>query len=613
MNNFKELAKLVKKRKEKINALYESSLKTQNLSGELLEALHLCELKPSKTLILAILRRFVDMKEENLVEEFKKNHFSKEKIISLKHQIYDLVCKFYTKEHEALIAQIQDEKLVDDFYLALIQGVHEIGLVMNDFQKVWTKQIIETNNEILATQFQSLDEALAFLKKQNLYQKDRNNEPCERCYAALVRIGQMWKISPYAQIFENEILRLEYAFDVMIQRLQNLAKQEDEYAYITYLEKLKLAFCQKDNDEVIRSWQEAELAWMSVRSPLQIGHPLEYYEDNYTHAVALEWDIRLADESDFDAKEFNTQIKESFNKLYNNTNLQDENLQTEVMSNLEKTQLYICMPMIYYGAEMNGLFSAQVVPNDEFVSSKAGKKIFAFLNFVYENAKTKPFMKISSQVFDKEFLDYGREILFYKEEIWKKVYEVSTIGHEFGHIFFIAKDSEKKMNESGVFKNIEEFKATSGGLMNFFFHEKEELKMPVFHELIKRAVGLIAWQRVEEVKPYYTEGLIHLSILFRSGVLEFEGNQLKVDFSLRSYENFKEEMIRVYIKLAKCYMKRLDAWEFLKHFCKFEDQIFLPLDEKCEKFVKYYYDLHEQMGNEIDESGEFEKYKAKIA
>ncbi len=40
--------------------------------------------------------------------------------------------------------------------------------------------------------------------------------------------------------------------------------------------------------------------------------------------------------------------------------------------------------------------------------------------------------------------------------------------------------------------------------------------MPVFHELIKRAIGLISWQRVDEVKPYYTEGLIHLSLLLKA-------------------------------------------------------------------------------------------------
>lgn len=49
-------------------------------------------------------------------------------------------------------------------------------------------------------------------------------------------------------------------------------------------------------------------------------------------------------------------------------------------------------------------------------------------------------------------MDYGRDILFFKEKIWKRVYEVSTIGHEFGHIFFIAKDSEKLMNQSGFLK-----------------------------------------------------------------------------------------------------------------------------------------------------------------
>jgi len=32
-------------------------------------------------------------------------------------------------------------------------------------------------------------------------------------------------------------------------------------------------------------------------------------------------------------------------------------------------------PMPIYGAEFNGLFSAQVVPNDEIVSAEFGKKI----------------------------------------------------------------------------------------------------------------------------------------------------------------------------------------------------------------------------------------------
>lgn len=611
-NNFKELAQLVKKRKAKINALYEEVLQTGVLKDELLNAFNISTLKQDKTAILAILRRFVDLKEENLVEEFKKAGFSQEKIIHLKHQIYDEVRKFYEKEHKALIKEIEKNKLLEDFFLELVKGIHNIGLVMNEFAKTWTKHIIETNNPALAKEFANLDEALAFLRTHQLYQKDSNDEICERSYGALIRLDGKWKFLPYALVFEKEVLKLKKAFDEMLEMLEKTAKKDEHFAYIEYLKKLQLAFCEKDNDKVIQRWQEAEFAWLKVKSPLQVGHPLEYYEDSYTHAVALEWDLRLNDESEFNKQSFNAQIKESFEFVCNEIELKDRNLHQEVLDNLNKTQLYICMPMLYYGAELNGLFSAQVVPNDEFVSARAGKKIFAFLNFVYENAKTKPFMRLASEVFDEEFLDYGREILFCKEKIWKKVYEVSTIGHEFGHIFFIAKNSEKLMNESGVFKNIEEFKATTGGLVNFFLHEEKELIMPVFHELIKRAVTLIAWQRVEEVKPYYTEGLIHLHLLFESGVFDFKNQHLSVNFSKKAYEEWKKVVLKTYFSLAKHYSNKKDAKEFLEQFCLFENEIFLPKQEKCKNFVKFYYELYEKIGNEIDESGKFEYYKAKI-
>jgi len=38
------------------------------------------------------------------------------------------------------------------------------------------------------------------------------------------------------------------------------------------------------------------MAWMELKTPFQIGHPLEFYEDVYRKAVAIEWDLRLKDE-----------------------------------------------------------------------------------------------------------------------------------------------------------------------------------------------------------------------------------------------------------------------------------------------------------------------------
>lgn len=610
MNNFTEVLQLVKKRKDQINSLYE--ILDKDSIGSYFESLiSLSGLKKEKNTILAILRRLVDLKEENLVKELEKNNFSEEKIIQIKHLFYNEVRKFYEREHQELIDEIKSKKLLNDFYQTLIQGVHDIGLIMNDFESSWTKEIIEKNNKILSSMFKDLDLALDFLKQNKLYQVDREGKICERSYGVLVRIGQIWRFVPYAKFFENEILRLEFAFDSMIDKLKKFANINEEFAYIKYLVKLKAAFCERQEDKVIEAWQEAELAWMEVKSPLQVGHPLEYYEDNYTHAVALEWDIRLQDESCFDVAKFINQINTSFEKICKNIDLDNDSLKTEVFNNINKTQLYICTPMIFYGAELRGLFSAQVVPNDEFVSAKLGKKIFAFLNFVYESAKSKPFMKLSNIIFNKEFLDYGRKILFFKEEVWKRVYEISTIGHEFGHIFFIDQESEKLMNQSGYFKNIEEYKATTGGLVNFFYHEVDELRMPVFHELIKRAISLIAWQKTEEVKPYYTEGLIHLDLLFRSGVLSFKNKKLSVNFTLEFYERFKNLTLQNYYNLAKHYTEKKDAKVFLNLFCILENGIFLPINEECRDFVLYYYDLYEQIGNELDDSKEFEKYKEK--
>lgn len=608
MNHFKELSQLVKHRKAKINALYE--ILDNNESHQSIENLiKLSGLEKEPSVILAALRRLVDLKEENFVKEFQKYHFKDEKITEIKHLLYNEVRKFYEEEHQNLILEIKQKKLLNDFYQALIEGVHRIGLVMNAFEVVWTKEILEKNNKILAQLFPNLDDALEFLRQNKLYQLNPQGQICERSYGVLVKIGNLWKFVPYARFFENEILKLEFAFDTMLAQLKNFAQNEEEFAYIEYFNKLKEAFCEKEDEKIISAWQEAELAWLKVKSPLQVGHPLEYYEDNYTHAVALEWDLRLEDESAFDALNFSKEIKESFTRVYENIGIIDENLKNEVHHNIAKTQLYICTPMIFYGAELKGLFSAQVVPNDEFVSKKAGKKIFAFLNFVYESTKSKPFMRISSEIFDKKFLDFSREILFFKEEIWKRVYEISTIGHEFGHIFFIAEETEKQMNQSGFFKNIEEYKATAGGLVNFFYHEQEELKMPVFNELIKRAVGLIAWQRVDELKPYYTEALIHLSLLFESGTLEFKNNEFKVNFTLDFYEKFKELCLKNYHDLARHYVLRLDAREFLNRFCILEEGVFLPQSEECRDFVKFYYELYEKIGNDTDTSGEFERYK----
>lgn len=604
MSNFKELNLIVKKYKEELNLLY------KNMDDEIIkQASQICGLDDSKESKIAVLRRVVDLKEEGIINALEKLGKNNQEIEQIKAKMYDFVSEFYIKRHESLIREIQNADILSDFDLELIKSTHQIGIALTKMQKKWQTHIIDGINKEFDSKFKSISEASEFITANKLYQLNSDKSRCDRVYGAVIKNANNYELAPYAVAFEDEMKLVLKAFDESLVALKTLSQNDSDESYITYLNALKIAFAQRQNDKVIPAWQDAERAWMNTKGDIQIGHPLEYYEDAYTHAVALEWDIRLVDDLSINEAKFKNDIKESFDQIYASLDVQNSNMKKLVYSNIDKTQLYISNPMVYYGAQFNGLFSAQVVPNDEIVSKECGKKIFAFVNFVYESTKAKPFMRLASEIFSKDFLDFGREILYKKPEIWKKVYEISTIGHEFGHILFIDSDTENLMNKNGEFKFIEEYKATTGGLVNFFLHEEEAHKMAVFHELIKRSVGLISWQKVTQTWAYYCEGLIHLSLLFASKVLSFEGQKLSIDFTFESYERFKSVVMQNYLDLATHYTNKLDASDFLAKFANFDGEVYLPNDEQTCKFVKHYYSRYEKIANEIDESGEWQRWQ----
>lgn len=601
---YKKLNEISKSFKNGLNSLYKDMDNPIILNG-----LKIANLTPTNTTKLAMVSRIVDLKFQGIENELKRLNLSKEQIKNINLNLYDYVSEFYIDLFDKMLKQVNDENLLDEFEMELLWSVHRIGIAITKMQKIWQHHIIDEINEEFESKFSSISQAMKFISQNGLYQIDSDGLRCDRVYGAVIKSNDSYKMVPYMVAFKEECSAVVEEFENSIKILKPLSKTSQDSAYISYLEALKIAFKESDNNLVVARWQDAERAWMQTRGTIQIGHPLEYYEDAYTHAVALEWDIRLSEDGGINEQGLKDSIKDSFNQIYSKTGVKNPNMAALVHSNIDKTQLYISTPMLYYGAEFNGLFSAQVVPNDEKVSGECGKKIFAFVDFVYQSSKAKPFMKLASEIFDKQFLDYGREILFKNEKIWKQVYEISTIGHEFGHILFMDSDSENIMNTGGEFKFIEEYKATTGGLINFFLHEIEELKMPVFAELIKRSVGLIAWQKVAETRAYYCEGLIHLDLLFKAGVLSFNGAKLSVKFDIQSYEAFKVLVMQNYINLATHYAKKLNASEFLAIFAKFDGEVYLPTDSIVAEFVKYYYSRYEAIGNEIDDSNEWQKWQ----
>jgi hypothetical protein len=157
------------------------------------------------------------------------------------------------------------------------------------------------------------------------------------------------------------------------------------------------------------------------------------------------------------------------------------------------------------------------------------------------------------------------------------------------------------MNKTGNFKNIEEFKATTGGLVSFFIGNSEsELSLQVLIDSIKRAVGLIGWMEVDEVQPYYCEGLIHLTGLFESKVLVWENKKLSIDLSEEAFAVLKQWYIKTYQELALHYLEKKDATLFLNQFATKTGKYFMPNNATISDFVSHYFERYKAIGQELD-------------
>jgi len=469
---------------------------------------------------------------------------------------------------------------------------------MSVWQSHWTHHIIHSVNLELSEMFNG-DDAKVFemLQSESLLDTDESGSIGDRSYSVLKKEDSEYKSVAYAEAFAKEVTEVTTALEQLIALLN---RHEDDVfdqkaQWTAYFTALKIAFEHTKTDELIGKWAEVDRRWMAVTTPLQVGHPLEYYEDHYRKAVALEWDLRIINPKLQEGSSTRSNIKLFSYEMAKEYGEEALHTISKNLLQVDETQLYIGQPVLYYGAEFNGLFSAQVVPNDEQVSAELGKKIFAYADFVMESKKSKPVMKLSVETMGEDFVKKQKDLVDNEPELWHELYDISTVGHEYGHILWIDADTETMMNSSGQFKNIEEFKATTGGLMAFFANEKEALKNHIIDDLVGRAVGLMAWREVGEVLPYYCEGLIHLDILFGSGVIRYDE---KIQINYSKYDEMKNGYHSAYKKLAKHYLDKVDANIYLNNYAQKTEGIYLPVKDEIKEFVEHYYKRYKEIGQQ---------------
>lgn len=669
-------------------------------------------LKNTDELCLALIERVVSLKENSILNILKKLDFTEEKIDKAREILLNITEEFSMQNTRNLLDFVEKNNLLTPIFRVILRGCYEVGLGFNAFFKAWQKRLILGINRDLEKKYNG--DMNAILKALEAAREiSLNGEISSRSYSVAILKSSdakaqfsiesnsiestsqkaqknSYRAVAYAEYFESEISNVCASLDKLIKTLQNTKESANSFArtleqkseHIAYFKALRAALSERDTRKLLPLWQEVDIAWMALNSPIQIGHPLEFYEDHYRCAVAPEWDLRIAriwrgidlcdldfiesinniENFNLDSIEIKTDILFSVNKdevskffesefiKFNKTNNSEQILHS-VRKSLSKSECYGGQPLAFFGAELNGLFSAQVVPNDEMVSKKYGKKIFYFPDRVLAQARAKPFLLLGRLAWEKNVRDFGRELLFLRQNDWYKVYDFSTNGHEFGHILWVGDDSESIMNKSGMFKNVEEYKATMGGLALYFWRFKLNFdsniktsfkdiesnseilnKTPLLKEMLysaaSRAVGLIAWQREGEVLPYYCEGLIHLSVLFESGFLKLNLDSMKALNEylnklnnenyieiLEKLRNFDKALLSLdfnavkscvelykkrYFELCELYLNKQDSIEFLSRFAVLKDGIFLPKDSEISSFVGLYYRLYQNFGQVAD-------------
>jgi len=576
------------------------------------------ELEMNDDLRFALVTRLVSLRDDSLVQVLKKAKKNEEQIIELQEDAYCFVRDFWHEKHKNTVDYIKNNNLLSPFYQAIFEGVYNVGLKMSSWQSLWTAHIINDINKELMTKFDGNEEEIfKYLENNKLFDLGHNSMIADRSYSALVKEKDGYKSQAYIKAFKTQTTAV---IDALEEFEESLIELEDDiygekWNYILYIQTLIKAFGEEKTHLLVERWADVDRAWMKIKSPIQIGHPLEYYEDHFRKAVALEWDIRLTNPEFVQDDNRVNKMKSAFAKIYEMQEHSKENKSVYDFSlkSMDKVQLYVGRPAMFFGAEMNGLFSAQVVPNDEIVSKEEGKKIFAFSDEILQSTRAKPFLKLSSEVFGQELLNEDREFLFNETTAWHKVYDITTIGHEYGHILWCDDETESVMNKSGNFKNIEEFKATTGGLVSFFLDESNDeknLEKQVLIDTVKRAVGLMAWMEVDEVQPYYCEGIIHLNGLFNSSILSWDekNEKLNIDLSDCKYEELKKWYIQTYSALAKHYLDKKDASLFLSKYAVKEDKYFMPVNKNINSFVKSYFKRYQEIGQELDTVDKKENY-----
>lgn len=545
--------------------------------------------------------RIVNFKWEPLIEYLEKHKHKN--IASLEESTYIWTKEYHFWIFERILEQIQSENIISDFYFEVLRQTHLTGEAFCDFHLAWNHHLLYVINPHLEEKFwESPWDIISFLRNEGLLDMWHKWLEADRSYSVVCKEDGKYLALAYIEAFPKEtraIIKALHSFQNALMPLED-SDYNRKQEYIDYLQAIIDAFAETNRHELVTKWSKVDEKWMAIDTPFQIVHPIEYYEDKYRKAVSPEWDIRIDDTKTLQS-EILTDVKSMYESMYDNIWRETYKTSYEFsLDSLNRTQLHICSTLFSYGSRMTNMYSAQVIPNDAVITAQCWKKIFALPAFILESQKNSPVMQLSYDFFDANVLKNYKKCIFWDPETYYKIYDIETIGHEFGHTLWLDTDTETLMNkETGTFKDIEEFKATSGWLVSYFHNEALELREDILTTHIMRCIWLIRYKKVTDVIPYYAESLIHLDMLFISWVIQYQDNKLSINYDIEIYKEFKKLYLETYNKLALTYLEQSDAWDFLFDYTIKEWKSYNAKNPELRSILDTYYEMYKKIWNKI--------------
>ncbi len=560
-------------------------------------------LEKNATSRYAVSARLSDKKCESLDVYVTKLWYNQQQRDEIFEKSYSYVSHYYQEKQEIFLSELKSQNLLPEFYMEIFQWTHTLGKLYSNLFLVWNRKILfEQNRELEAKFNDNQDAIIFFLEENNLFDLGHHGEIADRCYSVLQKSGEWYTSVSYAEAFPEEVWKISQAYDIFIKNLEQLEDPvyNKKQAYIAYFKAVQQALNETNVNHCVQKWSEVDTLWMDIDTPVQPGHLMEYYDDAYRRSVAIEFDMRLSDPSLMESH-VSKNIEHMYEAMFDEIGRENFNESYQYsLQNQKKVQLYIWAPVLQYASFLTWAYSAQVVPNDGEVSKIYGKKIFAFPKYVLESQKSAPKMKLDYEMIDSQILEKYRAFLAWDANRYYEIYDIETIGHEFGHTLWLTPQSELAMGEKWLFKNIEEFKATAGWIVAYFIAGwNTELDEDVLITYLVRSIRMMRYREVEDILPYYCECLIHLHVLFESWILTYRFGKISFHYSPETLSIFKDLLTGTYTQLIFTYLNQMEAGNFLYEFVVKENWVYLPNDKKCRKFVEEYYEKYKEIGNEV--------------